>query len=84
MDWRLHLGHLTVQADVQKSLFKTTSVIEQYSNELKSMLHKFPHLSQVPEKIDEKNLEWFQTRGCKEKISIEGDYMLRIYKHYKK
>ena len=54
-----------MQDDVQKSLVKTTSVIEQYSKELKSMLSKYPHLGRVPEKIDEKNLEWFETRGCK-------------------
>lgn len=65
IDWRLNLGNLTVQDDVQKNLHKTTSVIEQYSNELKKMVSKFPHLGVIPEKIDEKNLEWLETRGCK-------------------
>lgn len=51
LDWRLHHGTLRVQDDVREKLPKTTSVLEQYSRELKAMRHKYPKLAEIPPKM---------------------------------
>ena len=49
LDWRLHYGDIWIQKDIQVKLPKTTSVLEEYSRELKGLLSKYPALVQIPE-----------------------------------
>jgi len=38
----------------------------------------------MPESLEGDGVSWLDDRGMKEEISIEEDYLARIYKYYKK